>query len=85
MARIARIVAPGYPHHITQRGNRRQQTFFNEENYLAYLEEDWKSFLIKTIDTETIETFRKHERTGRPIGDKGFIEKMEKVTDRHLN
>ncbi|MFZ5626936.1 MAG: transposase, partial [Bacillota bacterium] len=31
MARIARVVAPGVPHHVTQRGNRRQQTFFCEE------------------------------------------------------
>ena len=38
MARIARIVVPGYPHHITQRGNRRQQTFFNDEDYQAYIE-----------------------------------------------
>ncbi|KJR96648.1 MAG: transposase [Desulfobulbaceae bacterium BRH_c16a] len=38
MARIARAVAPGYPHHITQRGNRRQQTFFCEDDYLAYIE-----------------------------------------------
>lgn len=37
MARIARVVAPGYPHHITQRGNRRQQTFFSDEDYRAYL------------------------------------------------
>jgi putative transposase len=26
------------PHHITQRGNRRQQTFFCEEDYEAYLQ-----------------------------------------------
>ncbi len=26
------------PHHITQRGNRRQQTFFNNADYAAYLE-----------------------------------------------
>jgi putative transposase len=38
MARIARVVASGYPHHITQRGNRRQQTFFNEGDYQLYLE-----------------------------------------------
>lgn len=38
MARIARVVASGYPHHITQRGNRRQQTFFCDEDYLAYIE-----------------------------------------------
>ncbi len=38
MARSARVVIPGLPHHITQRGNRRQQTFFNDEDYVAYLE-----------------------------------------------
>jgi putative transposase len=37
MARLARLVVPGMPHHITQRGNRRQQTFFNDEDYAAYL------------------------------------------------
>ncbi|MBC8441221.1 MAG: transposase [Deltaproteobacteria bacterium] len=38
MARIARAIAPGIPHHITQRGNRRQQTFFNDGDYQSYLE-----------------------------------------------
>jgi len=38
MARIARVVAPGLPHHVTQRGNRRQQTFFCDDDYRAYLE-----------------------------------------------
>jgi putative transposase len=37
MARIARVVAPGMPHHITQRGNRRQQTFFSDADYAAYI------------------------------------------------
>ncbi len=38
MARLARVVAPGYPHHVTQRGNRRQETFFGEADYCAYLD-----------------------------------------------
>ena len=38
MARLARVVVPGLPHHITQRGNRRQQTFFCDEDYRSYLE-----------------------------------------------
>ena len=38
MARLARVVVPGMPHHVTQRGNRRQTTFFCEEDYAAYLE-----------------------------------------------
>lgn len=37
MARIARVVLPGYPHHVTQRGNRRQPTFFCENDYKNYL------------------------------------------------
>ncbi len=36
MVRVARVVAPGVPHHITQRGNRRQLTFFCEEDYRLY-------------------------------------------------
>ena len=209
MARIARIVVPGYPHHVTQRGNRRQRTFFNDDDYRAYLDlmsywcrenavaiwgyclmpnhvhliavpsdadglrlaigeahrrytrrinfregwrghlwqgrfssyvmqqihllaciryiemnpvraklvqdpekwpwssatahisghgdgfidcgalldmvkKDWKSFLLKTSDTDTIKELRKHERTGRPIGNQDFIEKMEKITGRQL-
>lgn len=36
MARIARVVAAGVPHHVTQRGNRRQQTFFSDSDYEAY-------------------------------------------------
>jgi putative transposase len=38
MARIARVVAEGMPHHITQRGNRRQKTFFSNEDYAAYID-----------------------------------------------
>ena len=38
MARIARVVFPGLPHHITQRGNRRQQTFFETSDYDLYVE-----------------------------------------------
>src|SRR5665213_1418910 len=36
MARIARVVAAGVPHHVTQRGNRRQQTFFSDSDYDTY-------------------------------------------------
>jgi len=38
MARMARLVVPGYPHHVTQRGNRRQKTFFCEDDYRYYIE-----------------------------------------------
>lgn len=38
MARLARVVLPGYAHHITQRGNRRQDVFFKQSDYEYYLE-----------------------------------------------
>src|SRR5580693_4230957 len=36
MARIAPVVVPGLPHHITQRGNRRGPVFFGAEDYRLY-------------------------------------------------
>jgi len=35
---MARVVIPGYPHHVTQRGNRRQTVFFSDEDYLHYVD-----------------------------------------------
>ena len=37
MPRFPRMVVPGYPHHITQRGVRRQRTFFEAADFQAYL------------------------------------------------
>ena len=37
MSRVARIVVPGIPHHITQRGNRQAAIFETDEDRLAYL------------------------------------------------
>lgn len=37
MPRIARVIAEGYPHHIVQRGNRRQEVFFHDSDYQEYL------------------------------------------------
>ena len=36
MVRLARIVIPGIPHLVTQRGNRGQRTFFEEGDYALY-------------------------------------------------
>jgi putative transposase len=37
MSRLARIVIPGIPHHVVQRGNRGQQTYFCQEDYETFL------------------------------------------------
>jgi putative transposase len=39
MARLARVVVPGLPYHVTQRGNGRRRVFFADSDYAAY--RDW--------------------------------------------
>lgn len=37
MARLPRLVVPGQPHHIIQRGNNRQPVFLDDEDYQRFL------------------------------------------------
>jgi putative transposase len=36
MAQIPRVVVPGLPHHVTQRGNRREPVFVEADDYRLY-------------------------------------------------
>lgn len=45
---------------------------------------DWKLFLNKVEDETQLDEIRKHERTGRPLGSVGFIERLEVALDRPL-
>jgi putative transposase len=38
MPRLARVIATDYPHHITQRGNNKQDIFFVDDDRRVYLE-----------------------------------------------
>jgi putative transposase len=38
VSRKPRFVIPGYPHHVTQRGNHRQPVFFSDEDHRFYLD-----------------------------------------------
>jgi putative transposase len=38
MPRAARIVVPGLPHHVTQRGNRREAIFFEDGDHEIYMD-----------------------------------------------
>jgi putative transposase len=50
----------------------------------AMLKSPWKKFLAVDVQESDMELFRKHERTGRPIGDDAFIERLEQLLDRKL-
>ena len=38
MPRVSRIIAPGHPHHVTQRGNNHAPVFFDDEDRTTYLQ-----------------------------------------------
>ena len=55
MPRLARIVVPGAPHHITQRGNNRQDVFFVDDDrkvYLGFLREYAARYRNNDIDRQ---------------------------------
>lgn len=47
MPRRARVIVPGFPHHIIQRGHNRQAVFFEDQDYRYYLDNlaEWKAEL----------------------------------------
>lgn len=52
MPRVARIVIPNLPHHVTQRGNNRQDVFFVDDDrqaYLALLKEQSERFGLDVL------------------------------------
>jgi putative transposase len=45
---------------------------------------DWRLFLAGGETEEQTNDIRKHERTGRPLGSEGFVEKLESALERIL-
>jgi putative transposase len=45
---------------------------------------DWRGFLLSPLSEKDIEALRKHERTGRPLGNERFVEKLEVTLGRIL-
>lgn len=51
---------------------------------LAGLVGDWRAFLAEQLSDDMLETIRKGERTGRPLGDADFVRRLEGSTGRSL-
>ncbi len=56
----------------------------NVSPLLHIVRKGWPDFLSKYPREADMELFRKHERTGRPLGDEQFIEKLETLLNRPL-
>ena len=44
----------------------------------------WAEFLRGGLDPDDVEAMRRHERTGRPMGSAGFVERLERILGRAL-
>jgi len=95
MARLARIVIPGVPHHVTQRGNRREKIFAGDDDYELYRDllaascqrekvEVW-AYCLMPNHVHLILTPRHPEGLGRALGEAhrrytGYINARNRVT-----
>lgn len=90
MARTARVVEPSIPYHITQRGNRRQQAFFCDDDYRTHLGVSsvfglvvaWGIVIKRHIGEIEIRLLLRQKRTGRPLGNERFIDRLKKALRR---
>lgn len=80
MSRLARLVIPGLPNHVTQRGNRRARTFFEDDDYALY-----EALLHESADKAGAEVWCYCLMpTGRPLGSDEWLDDLELATGRQL-
>ena len=76
MAWLTRVVVPEVPHHVTQRGHGRLTTFYGVD--------DWRGYVAAGLGQEQAALSRRHERTGRPLGNATFLKRLESTLGRVL-
>ena len=52
---------------------------------LLDMTDDWQALLGEAMERQIIEELRRHERTGRPLGEPRFIKEVERITGRLLS
>ena len=43
---------------------------------------DWREFLTEALESDEIELLRRHERTGWPLGQAAFLDRIEETLGR---
>jgi hypothetical protein len=89
MPRLPRLVIPGYPHHVTQRGNHRQNIFFSDEDHSGLLDMDlwrkhfdpctWREYLNQVaLRTDINDRIRKATTAERFCGPEDIAKEIER-------
>lgn len=77
MARIARFAVPGLPHHVTQRGNRGEPIFFDDNERCG---DRFADLLNAPASTKAVSALRAAETIGRPLGSPAFLDFLAATT-----
>lgn len=56
-----------------------ENNFLARDSPLRELVGNWKDFFNTAPEDDDVKLFQLHERTGRPLGDSSFIEKLESL------
>ncbi len=86
MPRTARIVIPNYPHHIIQRGHKRQTVFTSDDDYCHYLDNlsEWKDFYKCTVSDKERELSKQAVQREQLTGGAAFIDEIEAKLQRRI-
>ena len=82
VARMARVVVLGFPHHVTERGVRSIDVFFCDGDRAAYL--GLMPEPGRAAEPEASDRLRRHVRGGRPCASRSFVETPERLLGRRL-
>ena len=84
MARLARVIIPGLPYHVTQRGNGGQKVALTDLAPARHRFSRFADLLEGDDDTAATSRLRKGESVGSPIGSESFLAALEAQTQRRL-
>jgi hypothetical protein len=86
MARLERLVIPGMPHHIVQRGNHRMNVFQNDADRFVFLRmlKNWSEWLGTGENKSAFKFISNCTKSGRPCGSESSIKKLEQIACRIL-
>ncbi|MBU2887370.1 transposase [Gilvimarinus agarilyticus] len=90
MPRRARVIVPGLPHHIVQRGHNRQVVFVEDRDYEYYLENlaEWKTYFGLQVYSYCLMTNHVHLIVGandRPGDIGGLMNRLAGRQTRFVN
>ena len=76
--------AEDYPWSSAKAHVLKEKDILLSDNFMLSEIKDWSSYLAEDQRDMDSNLFRKHARTGRPLGDEKFLTKLEEITGRIL-